>query len=149
MAMNPACIFHIYFLFWDILREPIIGLTGSMFHRYKNEHDGLAGNDDGGTLSAWYIFSSFGFYPLAGTERYVLGSPILIVSNFKVILLQKSYNVTKKTLVTLYISMNKSGPKTISAILLFKMQVLYLNSLPICPYQQALYWIDYLYCLLS
>ena len=47
-----------------------------MFHRYKDASDGLAGNDDGGTLSAWYIFSSLGMYPLAGTERYVFGKPI-------------------------------------------------------------------------
>ena len=47
-----------------------------MENRYSNQPDGLAGNDDGGTLSAWYIFAAMGFYPLAGTTRYVLGEPI-------------------------------------------------------------------------
>jgi putative alpha-1,2-mannosidase len=45
-------------------------------NRYSDQPDGLAGNDDGGTLSAWYVFSSLGFYPLAGTTRYVIGTPI-------------------------------------------------------------------------
>jgi putative alpha-1,2-mannosidase len=37
---------------------------------------GLDGNDDSGTLSAWYLFASMGFYPIAGTEVYALGAPI-------------------------------------------------------------------------
>ncbi len=37
---------------------------------------GLSGNDDCGQMSAWYIFSSLGFYPVApGSDRYELGSP--------------------------------------------------------------------------
>lgn len=47
-----------------------------MKNRYSAQPDGLAGNDDGGTLSAWYIFASLGFYPMAGTPEYVLGKPI-------------------------------------------------------------------------
>lgn len=43
---------------------------------YKNGPDGLGGNDDFGQMSAWYIFSSLGFYPVApGSEDYSLGSP--------------------------------------------------------------------------
>lgn len=38
--------------------------------------EGLPGNDDGGTMSAWYIWSSLGFYPLAGSDRYVVGTPL-------------------------------------------------------------------------
>ena len=38
--------------------------------------DGLCGNDDAGQMSAWYIFSSLGFYPLCpGSPFYELGSP--------------------------------------------------------------------------
>jgi predicted alpha-1,2-mannosidase len=36
---------------------------------------GLAGNDDAGTLSAWYVFSALGFYPWAGSDRYYVGTP--------------------------------------------------------------------------
>ncbi len=43
--------------------------------RFSSDINGLDGNDDGGTLSSWYIFSAMGFYPLAGTDKYWLGSP--------------------------------------------------------------------------
>jgi predicted alpha-1,2-mannosidase len=38
--------------------------------------EGLCGNDDAGQMSAWYIFSSLGFYPVTpGSDKYALGSP--------------------------------------------------------------------------
>lgn len=38
---------------------------------------GLAGNDDAGALSSWYVFSALGFYPqIPGTDILVLGSPL-------------------------------------------------------------------------
>jgi predicted alpha-1,2-mannosidase len=43
--------------------------------RYGLGEAGLAGNDDAGTLAAWYLFSAAGLFPLAGTERYLLGAP--------------------------------------------------------------------------
>ncbi|MBQ3992612.1 MAG: GH92 family glycosyl hydrolase [Bacteroidaceae bacterium] len=43
---------------------------------YRNAIDGLHGNDDCGQMSAWYVFSSLGFYPVCpGTDQYVLGAP--------------------------------------------------------------------------
>lgn len=46
---------------------------------YSNSEDGLCGNDDAGQMSAWYIFSSLGFYPVSpGSEKYDLGSPLVI-----------------------------------------------------------------------
>ncbi len=44
-------------------------------NRFSTDINGLDGNDDGGTVSAWYVFSSLGFYPLAGTDKYWIGSP--------------------------------------------------------------------------
>ena len=45
---------------------------------YNNRPDGLCGNDDAGQMSAWYIFSSLGFYPvLPGSDEYALGSPLV------------------------------------------------------------------------
>ncbi len=44
-------------------------------NRFSTDINGLDGNDDGGTISAWYVFSSLGFYPLAGTDKYWIGSP--------------------------------------------------------------------------
>ncbi len=44
--------------------------------QYRNGPAGLGGNDDCGQMSAWYIFSSLGFYPVApGSNEYALGSP--------------------------------------------------------------------------
>ena len=38
--------------------------------------DGLCGNDDAGQMSAWYLFSSLGFYPVCpGSTDYAIGSP--------------------------------------------------------------------------
>lgn len=43
---------------------------------YRFSPDGLSGNDDAGQMSAWYIFSSIGFYPVCpGTPYYILASP--------------------------------------------------------------------------
>ena len=43
---------------------------------YHATPDGLGGNDDCGQMSAWYIFSALGFYPVApGSGEYALGSP--------------------------------------------------------------------------
>lgn len=45
---------------------------------YRNDLDGLCGNDDCGQMSAWYIFSAMGFYPLCpGTNQLVLAAPYL------------------------------------------------------------------------
>ncbi len=44
--------------------------------KYKDTYYGLDGNNDGGTLSSWYVFSALGFYPLAGSARYELGAPL-------------------------------------------------------------------------
>lgn len=44
--------------------------------QYKAKPDGLGGNDDCGQMSAWYIFSSLGFYPVSpGSDEYSIGSP--------------------------------------------------------------------------
>jgi putative alpha-1,2-mannosidase len=45
----------------------------------KEYHTGrasLPGNDDAGTMSSWYVWSSIGLYPLAGQPIYFIGSPI-------------------------------------------------------------------------
>jgi predicted alpha-1,2-mannosidase len=46
--------------------------------KYQDNVDGLCGNDDCGQMSAWYIFSTMGFYPVnpCGGD-YVLGAPQL------------------------------------------------------------------------
>jgi predicted alpha-1,2-mannosidase len=43
---------------------------------YGTGSDGLAGNDDSGTVSAWLMFAATGIYPLAGLDLYVVGVPL-------------------------------------------------------------------------
>jgi predicted alpha-1,2-mannosidase len=46
--------------------------------QYKPAPDGLVGNDDLGQMSAWLVFTSLGFYPVApGSNQYVLGRPFV------------------------------------------------------------------------
>jgi len=43
---------------------------------YKNTRDGLCGNDDCGQMSAWYVFSAMGFYPVNPADgKYIFGTP--------------------------------------------------------------------------
>jgi len=45
--------------------------------QYSDSPSGLAGNDDCGQISAWYVFSALGFYPVTpGTVNYQIGSPL-------------------------------------------------------------------------
>lgn len=45
---------------------------------YKDKINGLSGNDDCGQMSAWYMFTAMGFYPVCpGTDQYVLGAPFV------------------------------------------------------------------------
>jgi len=44
---------------------------------YNYIPDGYCGDEDNGQTSAWYVFSSIGFYPVTpGTDEYVFGSPL-------------------------------------------------------------------------
>lgn len=44
---------------------------------YKNDVYGICGNDDVGQMSAWYVLSAIGFYPVSPVDGvYILGSPI-------------------------------------------------------------------------
>jgi predicted alpha-1,2-mannosidase len=70
---------------------------------YKPTPDGLGGNDDTGQMSAWYIFSSLGFYPVApGSDQYSTGSPAV---NGAVINLDNGKTFT--------INVKNQGPKNI------------------------------------
>ncbi len=44
---------------------------------YTNAPDGISGNEDCGQMSAWYVFSSLGFYPVTpGSNEYIIGAPL-------------------------------------------------------------------------
>ena len=45
--------------------------------QYRDRTDGLAGNDDCGQMSAWFVFSAMGLYPVTPASGvYALGSPL-------------------------------------------------------------------------
>lgn len=65
---------------------------------YSNKPDGLSGNEDCGQMSAWYVFSSMGFYPVCpGDNRYIIGTPL-----FEKVSIKKSdgkyFNITARNL---------------------------------------------------
>jgi predicted alpha-1,2-mannosidase len=70
---------HMAYLF-NYVRQPwrtqeLIQLIGKDF--YTNQPDGLIGNEDCGQMSAWYILSAMGIYPVCpGSNDYVLGIPL-------------------------------------------------------------------------
>jgi predicted alpha-1,2-mannosidase len=52
-------------------------------NKYGAEYDGIDGDDDAGTLSSWYVFSSLGFYPVAGSDLYQIGAPLFETAEMK------------------------------------------------------------------
>ncbi len=69
---------HAVYLFNDAGRPDLTQkwVRWILKNKYENDDVGIDGNDDAGTLSAWYIFSSLGIYPIAGTDIYELGIPL-------------------------------------------------------------------------
>lgn len=69
---------HAAYLFTQLGRQDLAGRWArwSMTTHYGPGPDGLPGNDDGGTMSAWYLWSALGLYPEVGTDRYLLGAPL-------------------------------------------------------------------------
>ncbi len=55
-----------------------------MDNKYGTDYVGLDGNDDGATLSAWYVLSALGFYPIAGTDIYQVGTPLFKKAELKI-----------------------------------------------------------------
>jgi predicted alpha-1,2-mannosidase len=53
-------------------------------HAYGDEVNGIPGNDDVGQMSAWYVLSAMGFYPVCpGDGNYILGSPLFTKATIK------------------------------------------------------------------
>jgi predicted alpha-1,2-mannosidase len=70
---------HNFAYLYNYTNEP--WKTQEIVHRittdlYKNEPDGLSGNEDCGQMSAWYVLSALGFYPtVPGIPQYSIGTP--------------------------------------------------------------------------
>lgn len=89
-------------------------------NQYKPTIDGLSGNDDCGQMSAWYIFSALGFYPVApASDEYQIGSPIINVATltlengktFKIIVQNQSEK--NKYVQTIYLNGRLLAGKTL------------------------------------
>ncbi|MCA1830027.1 MAG: GH92 family glycosyl hydrolase, partial [Actinobacteria bacterium] len=64
---------------YDWLGEPALGqhLQRALQSVYRATPDGLPGNDDLGTMSAWFVWSALGMYPATpGSPTYAIGSPL-------------------------------------------------------------------------
>ena len=82
-----------------------------MKQMYQNKIDGLSGNDDCGQMSAWYVFSALGFYPVCpGTDQYVLGAPFVKEATIKLengkTFTVKSLNLSDKNVYVKSIKLN-------------------------------------------
>jgi predicted alpha-1,2-mannosidase len=75
--------------------------TQAMVHRIMNEMyhdapDGLAGNEDCGQMSAWYVMSALGFYPVTpGTTDFIIGTPLFSSATIN-LENGKAFNITAK-----------------------------------------------------
>ncbi len=71
---------HIAYLY-DYAGEPWVAqhrLTQIVTSQYHTGPAGLSGNDDVGQMSAWLIFTSLGFYPVApASDQYIIGRPFV------------------------------------------------------------------------
>lgn len=54
----------------------------SLAESFNDGPEGLPGNDDTGAMSAWLIFNIMGFYPVAGTDYYILIAPTVKSTTF-------------------------------------------------------------------
>ena len=90
--------------------------TQELVHRicldfYKNSPDGLIGNEDCGQMSAWYIFSALGFYPVnPASGTYILGSPVfpkatIALENGKTFVI-RAINVSERNFYIQSVSLN-------------------------------------------
>jgi predicted alpha-1,2-mannosidase len=52
------------------------GGYGEVYNLFSNGPQGLFGDEDTGSMSAWFLNSAMGFYPIPGTDKIVFGSPL-------------------------------------------------------------------------
>ncbi len=71
-------VMHLAFL-GSLVGEPDLTSDASrlvLATRYDTSTSGLDGNDDAGTLSAWYLWAAIGLFPVAGTDQLAFSSPL-------------------------------------------------------------------------
>ncbi|GAB2822619.1 GH92 family glycosyl hydrolase [Ferruginibacter profundus] len=94
-------------------QEKIHQIIKEMYH---DAPDGLAGNEDCGQMSAWYVLSALGFYPVTpGTTNYIIGTPsfataAIHLENGKTFLMQAN-NLSDKNFYIQTASLNTQSYK--------------------------------------
>ncbi|MDD4972673.1 MAG: GH92 family glycosyl hydrolase, partial [Paludibacter sp.] len=84
---------------------------------YTSAPDGYCGDEDNGQTSAWYVFSSMGFYPVCpGSNEYVLGSPLfksikLNLENGQHVTIQSDNNSKQNRYISTMTVNGKTYPK--------------------------------------
>ena len=78
--------------------------------RYNTTREGIPGNDDSGSMSAWYVFHAMGFYPNAGQNLYLISSPTfeevtIHLENNKTLLI-KAKNASEKNIYIQSVKLN-------------------------------------------
>ncbi len=78
-AMGNEPSFHIPYLY-DYFGQPWKAqkkLRELMDIWFTNSPTGICGDEDGGAMSSWYVFSAMGFYPVCpGKPEYAMGTPL-------------------------------------------------------------------------
>lgn len=86
-------------------------VTRIMERDFRTGADGLPGNDDCGTISAWFIFSALGFYPACpASENYQLGTPLFSKATVK---LDRLYYPGDELVIERRTNRGVSGDKTL------------------------------------
>ncbi|MEK4508317.1 GH92 family glycosyl hydrolase [Paenibacillus sp. FSL K6-2524] len=79
VAISNQPSFHIPYLF-NYVGKPAssqVVIKQILTHLFNSGFDGFPGDEDNGSMSGWYVFSSMGFYPVCpGSNEYVLGIPL-------------------------------------------------------------------------
>lgn len=96
----------------DKTAERVRNIMATGYHAQRN---GLPGSDDAGCMSAWYVFSAIGFFPVPGQDIYLIGSPLfdsieISLENNKKLLITAKNNSAEN----IYIQSAKLNGKTLN-----------------------------------
>lgn len=77
LALSNQPSFHIPYLFMYTDKPEYTSiLVKQLMNKFDDTINGYPGDEDNGSMSAWYIFSALGFYPVCpGSGRYIIGKP--------------------------------------------------------------------------
>ncbi|WP_334330385.1 GH92 family glycosyl hydrolase [Companilactobacillus sp. HBUAS59699] len=77
LALSNQPSFHIPYLFMYTDKPEYTSiLVNQLMDKFNDTIDGYPGDEDNGSMSAWYIFSALGFYPVCpGSGKYIIGKP--------------------------------------------------------------------------